>query len=61
LFVGLFIVIKPENLYFVSRPGLEVKSLGVHPLGPREMSVSHVVASLREVNADGREQTWLCT
>jgi len=25
-FVCFFVVIKPENLYFVSRPGIEVKS-----------------------------------
>jgi len=33
--ICLFIIIKPENLYFASRPGLEVKPLGVYPLGPR--------------------------
>jgi len=35
LFVCLFVVIKSENPYFVSRSGLEVNPLGVFPLGPR--------------------------
>ena len=33
LFVCLFVVIKPKNLYFSSRLGLEIKPLGVYPLG----------------------------
>jgi len=39
LFVCLFIVIT-ENPYFTSRLGLEVKFLGVYPLGPRSSSCS---------------------
>ena len=31
----LFVVIKPENPYFASHLGLEVKPLGVYPLGQR--------------------------
>jgi len=38
LFVCLFVVIKPPNPYFASRPGLEVKPLGVYPLMPRSSS-----------------------
>jgi len=38
LFVCLFISIKPKNPDFASRPGLEVKLLGVYPLGPRNSS-----------------------
>ena len=34
-FVCLSVVIKPENLYFASRSGLEVKLLNIYPLGPR--------------------------
>jgi len=34
----LLISIKPENSYFASCPGLEVKPLGVYPLGPRTSS-----------------------
>ena len=37
-FVFLFVGIKPENPYFASRPGLEVKLLGVYPLEPRRSS-----------------------
>ena len=33
-----FVVIKPENLYFASCPGLEVIPLGVYPFGPRSSS-----------------------
>ena len=33
LFVCLFVGVKPDNLYFASRPGLEVNPLGVYPLG----------------------------
>ena len=32
-FVCLFVVNKPENPYFASRPGLEIKPLAVYPLG----------------------------
>jgi len=32
------LVVKPENHYFASRLGFEVKSLGVYPLGPRSSS-----------------------
>jgi len=39
-FVFLFVVMKPENLYFAFRPGLEVNTLGVHILGPRKSSCS---------------------
>ena len=35
LLVYLFVVIKPYNSYLASRLGLEVKPLGVYPLGPR--------------------------
>jgi len=35
LFVCLFVVIQPKNPYFAFRSGLEVKPLGVYPLGPR--------------------------
>jgi len=38
LFVCLFVVIKPKNPCFASRPGLEVKPLGVYQLGPRSSS-----------------------
>ena len=31
-FVCLFVVIKPENQYSASRPGREVKTLGVYPV-----------------------------
>jgi len=34
-FVFLFVVIKPENTYFASRPGSKSNPLGVYPLGPR--------------------------
>ena len=37
-FLCLFVVIKPENPYFASCPGLEVKSLEIYPLGPRSSS-----------------------
>jgi len=37
-FFCLFVVIKPENPYFASRSGLEVKPLGIYPLGPRSSS-----------------------
>jgi len=33
LFVCLFVGIKPQSPYFASRLGLEVKPLGVYPLG----------------------------
>ena len=33
LFVCLFVGIKPQNPYFASRLGLEVKPLEVYPLG----------------------------
>ena len=36
----LVVVIKPENHYFTSRPGLGVKPLEVHPLGPRSSGSS---------------------
>jgi len=39
-FVCFFVVVKPENPYFASRPGLEVKPLGVCPLGPPRRSSS---------------------
>jgi len=35
LFVCLFVGIKPENLYFASRPGLEVRLLGVSLVSTR--------------------------
>ena len=38
LSVFLFVVIKPENPYCASRLGLEVKPLGVYPLGPPSSS-----------------------
>ena len=38
LFVSLFVIIKPENLFFVSYLGLEVNPLGVYPLGSRSSS-----------------------
>jgi len=34
----VFVVIKPENLCFASRLGLEVNPLGVYPLGLRSSS-----------------------
>jgi len=37
-FVYMFVVIKPENPYFA--PGLEVKPLGVYPLGQHSSSCS---------------------
>jgi len=40
LFVCLFVVINPENPYSAFRLGLEVKPLGVYPLGPRSSSCS---------------------
>jgi len=40
----LFVVIKPENLYFASFLGLEVKPLGVYQLGPRCSSCGVCVA-----------------
>jgi len=33
-FVGLFVVIKPENPFFTSRSGLEANPLGVYALEP---------------------------
>jgi len=42
LFFCLFVVIQPENPFFASRPGLEVKPLGVYPLGPRSSSCSPI-------------------
>jgi len=50
-FVCSFVLITPENPYFASRSGLEVKPLGVYPLGPwwtkrmngvRELMIEHV-------------------
>jgi len=38
LSVCFFISIKPENPYFASRRGLEVKPLAVYPRGPRSSS-----------------------
>ena len=38
LFDCLFVVIRPENPCFASRPGLEVKPLGVYSLGPGSSS-----------------------
>jgi len=38
LFVCLFVVIKPGKFYLVSCLGLEVKPLGVYPVGPRSSS-----------------------
>jgi len=35
---GLFVIIKFQNPYFASRSGVEVKPLGVYPLGPRSSS-----------------------
>ena len=37
-FFRLLVVIKPENPYFASRPGREVKPLGVYPFGPHSSS-----------------------
>ena len=37
-FVCLFVVIKPENPYFASVSGVEVKPLGEYPFGPRSSS-----------------------
>jgi len=38
LFVCLFVVLKTKNPYFTSLSGLEVKPLGVYPLGLRSSS-----------------------
>jgi len=37
-FIWLFVGIKHENPYFASGSGLELKPLGVYPLGPRSSS-----------------------
>jgi len=44
LFVCFFVVIKPENPYFASYIGLEVKPLGAYQLGPRSSSCGVCVA-----------------
>jgi hypothetical protein len=35
-FVCLFVVINPKKLFSASRPGREVKPLGVYPPAPRD-------------------------
>jgi len=49
LFVNLFVVIKPEDPYCAFRPGLEVKPLGVYPLGPSSSSCGPTGLSNQEM------------
>jgi len=45
-FVCLFVVIKPDNPYFASLSGLEVKPLGAYPLGSRSSSFGSTKGTL---------------
>jgi len=48
LFFPFFpVVIKPEDPYFASRPGLKVNPLGVYPLGPRSSSYQRYTTAQR--------------